>query len=328
MSWIPTEPSLFFSKQDAADLRFGDFAMACDPTTLMEKNYDLALWGYGDDEGIALNGGRPGAALAPQRIRSAFYKMTPHVLFPRQAKLVDFGDVNPKLALDERHQAGLAMALSATAKNRPWISLGGGHDYGYADGAGFLRALQKSNAGKKPVVLNFDAHLDVRPSRNIWHSGTPFYRLLSEFGSSFHFFEIGLQPQCNSRAHWDWALTQGAQLLPLAMIEEEGLLQTLSRILAPFEGHPLWVSFDIDSLRSSEAPGCSQSWTTGLETKEVLKVFYWLTHHLDWQALSIYEVSPPLDVDLITVRTAALLMHQFASLSFLRQGTSLLGTST
>lgn len=322
MTWTPTDSTLFFTKNDSQDQRLGDFTTHGDGTHT--DDIDLCVWGYPDDEGIALNKGRIGAALAPAQIRRVFYKMTPHVLFPRNPKISDLGDVNTKISLGERHQAGLARAQQMTALGKPWISLGGGHDYGYADGAGFLRgieeALKKNPTLKKPVILNFDAHLDVRPTDQGFNSGTPFYRLLTEFPGTFQFFEIGLQPQCNSRAHWDWALEKGAQLLPLSMIEEEGLLNTLTRALSSFEGHPLWVSFDIDGLTSVEAPGCSQSWTTGLKTADVLKVFYWFTHHFDWKALSIYEVSPPLDIDHHTAKAAALLMHQFASLSFLRRG--------
>jgi formiminoglutamase len=307
----------------------GDFALHGPSEVLTDGSADLAIWGYADDEGIALNKGRVGASKAPAAVRTVFYKMTPHVLFPRQGKILDFGDVSQKISLAERHQAGLSLAEKATLQKTPWISIGGGHDYGYADGAGFLRAILQNSTDttKKPVVINFDAHLDVRPSENGFNSGTPFYRLLNEFESQFHFFEVGLQPQCNSRAHWDWALSKGAQLIPLSLIDEEGLLSILSRILSPFEGHPLWVSFDIDSLRSSEAPGCSQSWTTGLETKEVLKTFNWFTHHFDWNALSIYEVSPPLDIDNITSKTAALLMHQFLSFSMIRRGAKMLGAN-
>jgi formiminoglutamase len=62
-----------------------------------------------------------------------------------------------------------------------------------------------------------------------------------------------------------------------------------------------------------------------LELKEVLKVFNWFTHHFDWKALGIYEVSPPLDFDNLTSKAAALLMHQFFSFSLLRRGAPMIG---
>ena len=131
----------------------------------------------------------------------------------------------------------------------------------------------------------------------------------------FEFFEVGLQPQCNSRQHWAWAEKQGAHLSLLSQVQEEGLLNHLERILKPFHDHPVWISLDIDAICSMEAPGCSQSWTTGLKTEELFQAFSWLKENLQWQSFSIYEVSPPLDSDLRTAKLAAQFAHHFLSLN-------------
>lgn len=309
-SWIPTETSLFFSKKDSQDPRLGDCVQAQlgIPT---ETSADLLLWGYPDHEGIQLNGGRLGSAEAPEQIRRVFYKMTPHVLLEQRPKILDLGNINLQLPLTERHQQGAELAKLATRSGRPWASIGGGHDYGYADGAGFLRAHQGSK--KKPLIINFDAHLDVRPLDRGLSSGTPFFRLLSEFGSSFDFFEIGLQPHCNSRAHWLWAQSQGAHLISLAQVQEQGFL-SIQNLLSSFQGHPLWISLDMDALCSSEAPGCSQSWTTGLTASNIFNFMSWTATAFDWKAFSIYEVSPPLDADHRTSKLAAQFLHHYLSL--------------
>ncbi|MGZ5280324.1 MAG: arginase family protein, partial [Pseudobdellovibrionaceae bacterium] len=117
--------------------------------------------------------------------------------------------------------------------------------------------------------------------------------------------------------HWHWALSQGAHLVPLSQVETQGLFNCLKQVLGPFTGRPLWVSLDIDAITSNEAPGCSQSWTTGLKTDDVLKSFEWLIANFQWKSFSIYEVSPPLDSDLRTVKLAALFLHRFLSLQML-----------
>jgi formiminoglutamase len=273
---------------------------------------DLFIWGYPDHEGIHLNGGRIGAAEAPTAIRKVFYKMTPHLEVSKPPRLFDGGDVSLSLSLPERHNPGALRAQSATDLGIPWASLGGGHDYGYADGAGFIRAqLAKS---QRPLVINFDAHLDVRPTDKGYNSGTPFFRLLNEFENDFDFVEIGLQPHCNSRSHWDWALKQGAHLVPLSEVDKLGLLAVLQNDLKPFLGQPLWLSLDIDAITSSEAPGCSQSWTTGLQTRDLMQSFLWFKKNFSWKAFSIYEVSPPLDSDLRTAKLAAQFLHRYLSM--------------
>lgn len=310
--WTPTDTSLFFSKKDVNDPRLGEFAKNLS-TSDQSPKADLVIWGYPDHEGIQLNGGRIGAAEAPQAIRRSFYKMTPHVLNPKKLQILDAGDIDLQIPLKDRHDGGALQAQRWTANQTPWVSLGGGHDYGYADGAGFLRAMKEKN--QRPVVINFDAHLDVRPADKNLNSGTPFFRLLSEFPNDFDFIEFGLQGHCNSRAHWDWALAQGAKLVSLDEIrDQEGLLVVLQKSLAPFTGQPLWVSLDMDAITSTEAPGCSQSWTTGLKTEELMISFEWLMQNFSWKAFSIYEVSPPLDSDLRTAKLAAQFLHHFMSL--------------
>lgn len=310
-NWIATDPSLFFSKKDPSDIRLGDCVRSYQGD-LKSVAADLFVWGYPDHEGIQLNGGRIGAGLAPSQIRTVFYKMTPHVLIRKKPSILDLGNVDTSLSLLERHNQGAALSELATDTGLPWAALGGGHDYGYADGAGFLRAQLKK--GLRPVVINFDAHLDVRPTTNGLNSGTPFYRLLSEFSGKFDFFEVGLQPHCNSQTHWDWALNQGAHLIPLSQVEEEGLVPCLQKALHGFQNRPLWLSLDIDAIQSSEAPGCSQSWTTGLKTSEIFDLMKWLADHLQWKAFSIYEVSPPLDTDNRTSKLSAQFLHHYLSL--------------
>ncbi len=310
-TWTPTDPSLFFSKKDSQDLRLGDCVRSY-TGNFSGLSSDLLLWGYPDHEGIALNGGRIGAAEAPKQIRTYFYKMTPHVLVRKQPQILDLGDVSLSVPLAERHNQGAVLAQLATETHLAWASVGGGHDYGYADGAGFLRAQLAK--GLRPVVINFDAHLDVRPTDRGLNSGTPFHRLLLEFKDQFDFFEVGLQPQCNSQAHWDWALAQGAHLIPLAQIDIEGLLPLMQKKLHSFQGRPVWLSLDMDALRSSEAPGCSQSWTTGLKTTDIFQLMSWMIEFFQWKSFSIYEVSPPLDTDNRTSKLAAQFLHHYLSL--------------
>lgn len=74
---------------------------------------------------------------------------------------------------------------------------------------------------------------------------------------------------------------------------------------------PVFVSYDIDCLSSSEAGGCSQSWATGLTVQESLDFLTQIYKISDVRGLGIYEVSPPLDHDFKTSKTAALLAYHF-----------------
>ena len=308
MAWTTATPSnLFFTKNDPKDPRLGEWATSHPLRNLQDVKSSQPSWmilGYPDDEGIALNGGRVGAKDAPNQIRTHFYKMTPSLLNSQRQSLVDLGNISLEMPLADRHERARQVIKTALTAGHRTIGLGGGHDYGYADGAGFLDACTQ-----KPVIINFDAHLDVRPLDKGLSSGTPFYRLLTQYEDKFDFVGVGLQNQCNSMDHLNWARAKGAHLLLLQDIREVGLLTSLKAVLEPFGGRPCFLSVDIDAFTSAEAPGCSQSWATGFSIQEFLPALSYLKSQLDIRSLAIYEVSPPLDSDSQTSKLAALILH-------------------
>lgn len=303
----PVNAELFFSKQDADDRRLGEIAKA-DAQASPAAAWVIA--GYPDDEGIRLNGGRPGAAQGPSSIRRWLYKMTPD---PRRATpvLVDRGDLKPSLTtLAGRHEIARAEASRTLRAGAKWLGLGGGHDYGFPDGAGFLDAV---GADARPLLINFDAHLDVRPLKHGFHSGTPFRRLLEEF-KNVEFVEIGIQSQCNSRSHLEWLREHNAQVLFLDDLTCDGKAagpKICETLLAKLERpRPVFLSIDMDVFSQAFAPGCSQSWPFGLHPEDVMLAIDFVCARADVRAAGFYEVAPPLDQDDRTVRLAAQLAHR------------------
>lgn len=304
----PPDQKIFFSKNDPDDPRLGELVTTTlNPTTI--HSGDFAVLGYPDDEGILLNGGRAGAATAPDTIRRFLYKMTPPESL-NQPVIYDLGNLTTDISLPERHSQALATVKELQKKSARTVSFGGGHDYGFPDCAGFVQAFVE----QKPLVINFDAHLDVRPTDQGYNSGTPFYRLLDQFHQKIQFVEIGLQPHCNSSVHRKWASERGAHLYNLNTVDtRETLLALLNQ--KPFQQlkseTPVFISFDIDCLKSSEAPGCSQSWATGLSVSDYLCFFHKLKKMCQLRGLGLYEVSPPLDIENITSKTAAQIAYHF-----------------
>lgn len=308
--FYPTSSELFFSKNDTTDIRLGDLFKNL--TSQSPKENDFVLCGYPDDEGIKLNGGRIGAALAPKMIRQFLYKMTP-TEFKYRYSFYDGGDLIPENELPFRHEKAYANAKSFLQKKVRFISLGGGHDYGFSDAAAFIESAVL-HSKKKPLVINFDAHLDVRPVKdNIFHSGTPFSRLIEKYQNQFNLIEIGLQKQCNSPHHREWALNHKVEIVDWIDIAQKGwdwvwwkpMLGSLEK------DTPVFVSFDIDAIAASDAGGASQAWATGLKIQDCILFLEKLYFISNVWGLGIYEVSPPLDRDFQTSKTAALLAHQY-----------------
>lgn len=311
--FLPPPAELFFTKNDPEDLRLGEIFK---PYSGHEKPDDFILLGYPDDEGIKLNGGRVGASEAPNKIRQFFYKMTPPESFYnslRKTQFFDYGNLEMLGELFLRHDKAQLSLDTLHQKNCRIISLGGGHDYGYSDGAAFLKKYVQIGSGLRPLIINFDAHLDVRKPNPHFNSGTPFYRLLSEFKDRFDLIEIGLQPQCNSVHHLKWAQDQGVETYFLDELENSNWpkLQFSKKLLNISKNNPVFVSFDIDALTAAEAGGCSQAWATGLKINDCLQFLKSLYQASNVRHFGIYEVSPPLDKDFQTSKTAALLAYHY-----------------
>lgn len=305
MKLTPTPTDLYFTNSDKNDPRLGEWALKSTVDSTQDSPA-FYIFGYPDDEGIKLNKGRPGASAAPNVIRSFFYKMTPDFSTQKSFSLKDLGNLETSVSLADRHENGRKLVSEVIQKGGHWISLGGGHDYGYCDSSAFTEHFKT----QKPVILNFDAHLDVRPSEKNLNSGTAFYRLLKEFGKSLHFIEVGLQHQCNSPHHVQWLLENGGSILWQETIEKEGMLKSLQQ-LVPLSPHPAFLSIDIDAFSSTIAPGCSQSWASGLDWRQFVDAFDFMIEAFDVRGIGIYEVSPPLDDDHQTSKLAALIMHRF-----------------
>ncbi|MCB0407315.1 MAG: formimidoylglutamase [Bdellovibrionales bacterium] len=314
-SLIETSPHLYFSKNDPFDIRLGDLVQA--PKTSTHPL--ISICGYPDDEGIKNNGGRSGAHGGPDAIRNRFYRMTPPLENPHHfPQLKDIGNLNiGGFHLLERHEEISQLAFRALNQNSFWVGLGGGHDYGFPDGDAFLKKFGSKT--KKPIIINFDAHLDVRPLKNgqVITSGTPFYRLLEKYPDQFHFVEIGIQPFCNSPQHFQWFKDHGGfcmtrpEILESPKTMKDFVLEKLKEwhLLTPKT--PCYLSVDIDAFSTSFAIGCSQSWPSGLTPKEFFPCFKELCNIFSVCSLGVYEVSPELDQDDQTAKLAAEILYNY-----------------
>ncbi len=303
MKLNPISKDFFFTKHDPADPRIGDMAKVGNLETLQAN--DFAVLGYPDDEGIKLNGGRVGAAEAPDAIRKCFYKMTPGLLSNVTVSIKDLGNISAE-TISDRHTFAQETVSKILAKNVNLITLGGGHDYGYPDGAAFLKN------SVNPLIINFDAHLDVRPYTNVPHSGTPFSRLLTDF--KFDFAEVGIQSHCNSKEHLNWAKRHGAKVLTWdeIMFSDDDMAVSILRFLEPMTSirRDVFISVDIDGFSSNYAMGCSAPNPLGFDPTNFFKIFKVLCKQLNVKLVGIYETSPPLDFSFLTSKLAAQIIHR------------------
>lgn len=278
------------------------------------KNKSFVLLGYPDDEGVKINGGRVGAKDGPDEIRKHLFKMTPSLSAKKQSRsFYNLGNISLEGAIQDRHNTAKNLVYDLLSKNAKVVTMGGGHDYGYSDMAAFtLWCKQKK---KTPFIINFDAHLDVRPDVNGPNSGTPFYRLLNEF-SNLSFSEVGIQDWCNSKNHLEWAVKKKAKIITLEEIQTSKLSfekLILNKCLKGFNAkkHELALSIDIDCFSSAYCPGASQVFPVGIDGQIFIKFFQNLLKKYDVKLIGLYELNPTYDQDHRTAKFAAITIHQF-----------------
>ena len=300
---------------DADDPRLANHIQPVTDESLADAQ--VVLLGIPTDEGIRRNGGRIGASKAPAAIRECLGKLTPYAgpQFKHHIdslRIVDLGDIAAG-NLEAMHDAAAATTEDLVRSGKIVIALGGGHDITYPLVKGFRQAIRGNEFG----LINIDAHLDVRPKKEGKHHSGSSFRLLLEEGivTPRRFSEIGVQSFAVSQAHFDWLLQQGSRILTFEDATTAHLPNAFEECeFATTLGDPeipVYLSFDVDCIRASDAPGVSAPAPIGFLAEEAyeLAVAAGLSKHV--RMLDIVEVSPPHDIDGRTSRLVARMIAGF-----------------
>ncbi len=253
----------------------------------------VALVGLADDLGVKLNGGRVGAIQGPSAFRRALARLgaaePDGLTWPG---VFDAGDVAPAASLEETHLR-VTQAVEAILKlGLLPVGIGGGHDLTFP----FVRAVAKRF---RPLAgVYFDAHTDVRETAG---SGMAFRRLLED-GDVAELHLHGFRPWVNSAAHAAWLRGHGGR------IHEDGRPVGL-----PAGPRHLFVSFDLDVLDMSQAPGVSAPNPCGWSVREAQPWVERAGAEPRVRAFDLMELCPPHDEGGRTARVAAHLFLAFLS---------------
>ncbi len=308
---VTTRPDteLFFSRNDPNDPRLGEIVSSD------EKDYETAeivIFGCPQDEGVRRNNGRVGAALAPTAIREQFYKLTP---FNIKKNIFDLGDVKIGATLEDTHAVHCDIAGQVLRDGKRLIVLGGGNDISYPDGCAMAEVFGVENW----IAINIDAHLDVRADepRN---SGTPYRQLLEEKRvRPDYFYEAGFQTHLTSPIYYDYIRSLGVNRISLELLRSraEADLELKERIKQKFIGHSsslnTFFGFDLDAVRSADAPGTSAPSPLGLRAGEFIQLVKYAASLANTKIIEISEVNPKDDADNRTTKLVAIGMHRFCT---------------
>ncbi|PYS99062.1 MAG: arginase [Acidobacteria bacterium] len=302
-------PDLFFRRNDPNDPRLGEI-VSSDPEDYASA--DIVILGCPQDEGVRRNNGRVGAAEAPNKIREQFYKLTP---FNIKKKLFDIGDVLIGATLEETHDVHCSIVKQVLADGKRLIVLGGGNDISYPDG----RAMAEVFGPEKWLGINVDSHLDVRiaDERN---SGTPYRQLLEEgYLLPKYFYEVAYQTHFASPIYYKHLRDLGVNRISLEILRsrEQPDMELKENIRQQFIGQSsslnTFFGFDIDAVRSSDAPGSSAPSPLGLRAGEFITLVKYAASLANTKVIEFSEVNPKYDIDNATARLVGIAMHRFIS---------------
>lgn len=259
------------------------------------------IMGFPVDEGVVRNGGRAGAAEGPDCLRQWLYKMTPDARRPERFRelldvTADAGNLVGDAPLNQL-QKTLARTVGRFLRHDVVsITLGGGHETAYGHFLGYV------DAERSVSILNWDAHTDVRPLQDGRpHSGSSFRQALEHpSGRCQDYTVAGLQPHSTAQAHVQFVDDHNGQCLWVDEVTSSAVEQ-----LYDATDDPTLVTFDLDAVDQSQAPGVSAPAVGGLDQDLWLHAAYHAGRCPNVTSVDIVELNPRIDVDDRTARLAA-----------------------
>lgn len=279
------------------------------PAVETAEGLDIALIGIPWDGGTT---NRAGARHGPREVRnqSSLMRAAHHAsgIAPYGiANIADVGDlpVNPINLLD-----GLALIENAmteiVATGALPLSVGGDH----LTTLPVLRAVAKDG----PVgMIHFDAHSDTNDSYfgdNPFTHGTPFRRAIEEgLLDPKRVVQIGIRGSVYAPDEHDWAKAQGIRIIYIEEFARRGAADVMAEARSIVGDGPAYITFDIDSIDPSMAPGTGTPEIGGFTTREAQEMLRLLTG-VNIVGADVVEVAPPFDVGGMTALAGATMMFE------------------
>src|SRR5579863_5346163 len=277
------------------------------------SDVDIGICGVPYDGGATNRGG---ARHGPRAVRdlSSLMRATHHVFRVNPfalCKVADVGDARLNSLFDNgAAEADLVAFFSrfAQAGVTP-LSIGGDHSITYA----ILKGIVRSG----PVgLVHIDAHTDtLGPIQGVrFHHGAPFRNAIEDgLLDPRRMAQIGIRGAHNVSEAWDFCARHGVRIIFIEEFDEIGVKGAVKIARAVVGDAPTYVSFDIDALDPSIAPGTGTPEAGGLTMREAQALVRGL-RGLDLIGADVVEVAPPFDPGTNTALCGATILYELLCL--------------
>ncbi|RHG35116.1 MAG: formimidoylglutamase [Fusobacterium varium] len=282
-----------FDSDERIDLRIWQIVK---PFENAKEKTGVCFIGYDTDDGIKRNQGRIGAEKGPNAIRKAIQS------FPiiENLKIYDYRNLKNKI-LEEAQKEYSIKIYNVIKKEIFPIGLGGGHDIVFAS----YNGIRKVYPDKKIGIVNFDAHLDIRPYENGANSGTSFKQIL-DIDKNVKYSIVGFKKQGNTKRLIDTAKSYNVLILDEEN-DEKFINDELKKYLVDTD--IIYVTFCMDVFNASDAPGVSAPTAMGLDPKKGKRILREIMNSKKVVCIDFAEVNPEYDIDNRTAKLAGSLIY-------------------
>ncbi len=270
---------------------------------------EIALVGVPYDGAVEA---RSGARQGPRQIRdmSSMMRAIHHVtrINPYElCKIGDVGDVHFNQIFDVAASHNDITAFYAKLHKSGIIPLSAGGDHSIT--LPILRAI----AADHPVgLVHIDAHTDCcdEEMNSKYSHGTPFRRAVEEkLLDPKRMIQIGIRGAANSAECWEYGPKHGIRIIYIEEFNKLGVEEVITEAKRVVGDGPTYVSFDIDSIDPSFAPGTGTPEVGGLTTIESQGLIRGL-RGLNIVGADLVEVAPPFDPSGNTALIGATMMYE------------------
>lgn len=189
------------------------------------------------------------------------------------------------------------------------VSVGGDHSIALP----ILRAV----ASRGPVgMIHIDAHSDTGDDYlgSRFHHGAPFRRAVDEgLLDPKRVIQIGIRGTTNDPDMWGFSQRSGMRVLGMDEFQDRGWAYAMEEARRVVGDGPVYLTYDIDSLDPSQAPGTGTPEAGGIMMIEALRLLRGL-RGLNFVGGDLVEVAPSFDLGTLTSFNAASLLFEILCL--------------
>ena len=279
------------------------------PSATSAQGLDACFVGVPLDIGTS---NRAGARFGPRAIRAESCLLRPYNMATRAApydsiQVADIGDVaintfNLQKSMDIVTEAYDEILEHGCVP----LTMGGDHTIVLP----ILRAMKKKYGAVG--VVHVDAHADVNDTmfgEKIAH-GTPFRRAIEEgLIDGNRVAQIGLRGTGYTAEDFDWSRSHGIRVVQAEECWYKSVAPIMDEVRAKLGDGPVYLSFDIDGLDPSFAPGTGTPEIGGLTIWQALEIIRGC-RGLDIVGCDLVEISPPYDPSGNTALVGANLLYE------------------